>query len=170
MEFQQLVALMPWTLILQICNLLLQIWLFKRFLLKPVQKILEKRKETVEGQIEGAKKDQETAKALREEYEAKLQNANEERDRILAEAYKTAKKREEVILEAARQEAALIKERTRKDLEREQAKARDELRKETVQMAVMLAQRFVSASIRPQDQNALIEEALAGVEDAEWKV
>ena len=67
-------------------------------------------------------------------------------------------------------EAALIKERTRKDLEREQAKARDELRKETVQMAVMLAQRFVSASIRPQDQNALIEEALAGVEDAEWKV
>ena len=81
-----------------------------------------------------------------------------------------AKKREEVILEEARQEAALIKERTRKDLEREQAKARDELRKETVQMAVMLAQRFVSASIRPQDQNALIEEALAGVEDAEWKV
>ena len=55
-------------------------------------------------------------------------------------------------------------------MEREQAKARDELRKETVQMAVMLAQRFVSASIRPQDQNALIEEALAGVEDAEWKV
>lgn len=157
-------------LVFHMIMVLVLFFVLGKLLFKPVQKILEKRKETVEGQIEGAKKDQETAKALREEYEAKLQNANEERERILAEAYKTAKKREEVILEEAQQEAALIKERTRKDLEREQAKARDELRKETVQMAVMLAQRFVSASIRPQDQNALIEEALAGVEDAEWKV
>ena len=40
MNFQQLVTVAPWTLILQICNLLLQMYLFKRFLLKPVQKIL----------------------------------------------------------------------------------------------------------------------------------
>ena len=33
MKFQQLVAVMPWTIILQICNLLLTMWLFKKFLL-----------------------------------------------------------------------------------------------------------------------------------------
>ena len=36
MSFQSLVELAPWTTIAQICNLLLQMYLFKRFLFKPI--------------------------------------------------------------------------------------------------------------------------------------
>ena len=64
-------------LVFHMIMVLVLFFVLGKLLFKPVQKILEKRKETVEGQIEGAKKDQETAKALREEYEAKLQNVNE---------------------------------------------------------------------------------------------
>ena len=45
MDFQQLVTVAPWTIILQICNLLLQMYLFKRFLLKPVNKTREQLEE-----------------------------------------------------------------------------------------------------------------------------
>ena len=62
-----------------------------------------------------------------------------------------------------------MRDRAAKDIERDQAQARDELRQEAVQMAVILAQKFVSASIRESDQSALVEEALSGMEGADWK-
>ena len=42
MDFQSLVELAPWTTIAQICNLLLQIFLFKKFLFKPIKEIIAK--------------------------------------------------------------------------------------------------------------------------------
>ena len=41
MRVQQLVTLVPWTFIAQILNLFIQVYLIKRFLFKPVQKILK---------------------------------------------------------------------------------------------------------------------------------
>ena len=48
MDFQSLVELAPWTTIAQICNLLLQIVLFKKLLFKPIQNILAKRQQEVD--------------------------------------------------------------------------------------------------------------------------
>jgi F-type H+-transporting ATPase subunit b len=157
-------------LIFHMLMVLVLFFVLGKLLFKPVQKILEKRTETIEGQIAQAETDQAAAKALREEYEAKLKNAMEERDQILADAYKAAKKREAAILEEAREEAQLIRERAEKDIEREKAQAKDELRKEAVDMAVVLAQKFVASSIKVKDHDALVEEALAGMEGADWKV
>ena len=49
MDFQSLVELAPWTTIAQICNLFIQIALFKKFLFKPVKEILAKRQAEVDG-------------------------------------------------------------------------------------------------------------------------
>ena len=49
MDFQSLVELAPWTTIAQICNLLLQIFLFKKFLFKPIKEIIAKRQAEVDG-------------------------------------------------------------------------------------------------------------------------
>ena len=37
MDFQSLVEIAPWTTIAQICNLFIQIALFKKFLFKPIK-------------------------------------------------------------------------------------------------------------------------------------
>lgn len=157
-------------LIFHMIMVLVLFFILGKLLFKPVQKILEKRHETIAGQISQAQQDQDAAKNLREEYEAKLATIAEERDQILADAYKAAKKRESVIIEEAREEAQLMKERAEKDIELERAQAKDELRKEAVQMAVLMAQKFVTASIQEQDHSALIDEALAGMEGADWKM
>ena len=44
MEVQNLVGLVPWTFIAQIANLFIQVYLIKRFLFKPINAMLEKRK------------------------------------------------------------------------------------------------------------------------------
>ena len=53
MQVQELVGIIPWTFIAQICNLFIQMYLIKRFLFKPVHEILEKRRAAADGNHAG---------------------------------------------------------------------------------------------------------------------
>ena len=44
MQVQELVGIVPWTFVAQICNLFIQMYLIKRFLFKPINEMLEKRR------------------------------------------------------------------------------------------------------------------------------
>ena len=60
MQVQELVGIVPWTFIAQICNLFIQMYLIKRFLFKPINEMLEKRRAAADAEItdaEAAKKD-----------------------------------------------------------------------------------------------------------------
>ena len=43
MNYQSLIDFQGWTFIAQICNLFLQMYLFKRFLFNPIKKIIAQR-------------------------------------------------------------------------------------------------------------------------------
>ena len=58
MNFQSLVELAPWTTIAQICNLLIQIVLFKKFLFQPIKNIIAKRQAEVDGLYDEARNGQ----------------------------------------------------------------------------------------------------------------
>ena len=64
-ETQELVTIIPWTFIAQICNLFIQCWLIKKFLFKPVCAIIEKRRALADSQIQDAKKAKEEAAAMK---------------------------------------------------------------------------------------------------------
>ena len=51
MSYQSLVAFEGWTFIAQILNLFIQMYLFKRFLFKPIQKILAQRQQVGEHRL-----------------------------------------------------------------------------------------------------------------------
>ena len=51
MQVQELVGIVPWTFIAQICNLFIQMYLIKRFLFKPINEILEKFADVKEGDV-----------------------------------------------------------------------------------------------------------------------
>ena len=44
MQVQELVGIVPWTFVAQICNLFIQMYLVKRFLFKPVNEMLQKKR------------------------------------------------------------------------------------------------------------------------------
>ena len=68
--YQSLVTVNPVTLIAAICNLFIQMFLFKRFFLDKVKAILDQRREAADKQITDA----ETAKARSEEHTSELQS------------------------------------------------------------------------------------------------
>jgi len=158
MEFQQLVAVMPWTIILQICNLLLTIWLFKKFLLKPVQKILQQRQEMVNADLDAAEAARVEAQTAQAEYARSLEGAREEADALMRGAAQTAQTRSEQILNDAKQEAAAIRAKASEDIARDRKNAVNEIKNDISQIAVSIASKVVEKEISEKDHEKLIEE------------
>ena len=65
MQVQELVGIVPWNFIATICNLFIQVYLIKRFLFKPINEMLEKRKAKADAQIQDAVKAKEEAQAMK---------------------------------------------------------------------------------------------------------
>ena len=166
MEFQQLVAVMPWTLILQIGNLLLQIYLIKRFLLKPIKNILAQRQAEANADLDAAAEARQLAEAARTEYEARLDGAKEEAAAMVRSAAQTAQTRSEQILNEARQEAANLREKASGDIAREKRQAVQELKNDISGIAVSIASKVVEKEIREEDHEKLIRDFIDNMEDA----
>ena len=54
--YQALITLDGWTFLAQICNLMIQLLIFKKFLLNPVKKVIAERKAKADSQIADAAK------------------------------------------------------------------------------------------------------------------
>ena len=139
------------------------------FLFNPVRDMLKKRKERIENDIETAKQNKEDALALKSEYEAKLKEADKEVEKILSEARKKALKKEETIIAEAKEEAARIIARAQNEIELEQKRAMDDMKKEMIQVASMMACKVVAQSIDVQIQDTLIEETLKEMGENTWQ-
>ena len=126
----------------------------------PVRDMLKKRQDKIAADIASAAQNREEALALKTDYDAKLRIADKEAEVILSEARKKAMKREEEIVAEAKEEAARIIKRAQTEVELEKKRAMDDMKKEMIQIASMMAGKIVAQSMDMQIQDALVEETL----------
>ncbi len=138
------------------------------FLFNPARKMLSDRQEKIKGELESAANDMERAKALREEYELRLKEIDKEAQEILSEARKKALNNENQIVAAAKEEAARIVGRAKAEAELEKQKMADDVKKEMISIASVMAGKVVAASIDTNIQNSLIDETLKEIGDSTW--
>ena len=141
--YQALITLDGWTFLAQICNLMIQLLIFKKFLLNPVKKVIAERKAKADSQIADAAKLRTEAEAMKAEYEQNLQNARAEANQIVARAQKTATARGEEIVGEARAQAAALKQKAEADIAQERKKAVNEAKDEIGGMAMEIASKVV---------------------------
>lgn len=165
--YQALVDFKYWTFIAQICNLLIQMLLFKKFLFKPVQAIIAKRQEEVGKIYSDAEEARASAEHDKAEYAEKLRDANEEASRIVKTASEAAGRQgEEIVLEAQQKAQSMLK-KADADIAQERAKAMSEIKNDISSMAIGIAQKVVEREIKPEDHDKLIADFIASVgEDA----
>ncbi|MCD7885460.1 MAG: F0F1 ATP synthase subunit B [Lachnospiraceae bacterium] len=163
MEVQNLVSLIPWTFVAQICNLFIQMYLIKRFLFKPINAILEKRKAAADAEIQEATKAKEEALAMKADYEQNMLEAKTKANEILTTAQKTAAVQSEEMLREASQQAASIKAKAESDIAQEKRKAVNEIKDEIGSMAVEIAGKVIEREISEDDHAKLIDEFIANV-------
>ncbi len=158
MRFQELVAVMPWTLILQICNLLLTMYLFKRFLLKPVQNIIRQRQELANADLDAAQAARTEAEEAKVQYEQHLAQAKEEAAAMVRNAAQSAQERGEQIVLEAKEEAAAIRAKASKDIAQERKNAVNEIKNDLSEIAVSIAGKVVEKEISEKDHEKLIRD------------
>ena len=164
--YQALITLDGWTFLAQICNLMIQLVIFKKFLLKPIKQVIADRKAKANSEIADAQKLRTEAEAMKAEYEQNLQNARTEANQIVATAQKTATARSEEIVGEARAQAAALKQKAEADIAQERKKAVNEVKDEIGGIAMEIASKVVEREISEKDHKDLIDEFIKNVGEA----
>ena len=138
------------------------------FLFDPARKFMQARQEKIAGELENAKSKEEEAAKLKEEYEGKLAGIDKEADEILAAARKKALDNENRIVAEAKEEAARIIAHANAEAELEKKKVVDEVKREMVSLATVMAGKFAAVSIDDKTQNAIIDETLHEIGENTW--
>lgn len=142
--------------------------LMSYLLFNPARKLLKDRQERIANDIDSAKEDKESAAALKAEYESKLKDIDKEAEKILAEARQKALKNEAKIVDEAKAEASRIIKRAQEEAELEKKHAMDDMKQEMIQIASLMAQKVVAASIDTDIQDTLVEETLNEMGESTW--
>lgn len=149
--------------------MLVLFFLLSYLLFDPARKLLQKRKDLIAQQLEEAETTKQDALALKEEYDSRLAKVEEESAVMLAQARQKAKSRADEIVEEAGDEAHRIVTRAEREVALQKDKVRDEMKQEMVQVASLMAGRFVSESIDEKMQAELIDETLKEMSEQTWQ-
>lgn len=145
------------TSIATLLNLLIVYALMKKFLFKPVKKMIDSRQKEIDDLYADANQSKEDAAVLKEQYEVRLSEANAESEEILKAAHRRAQLREEEILRDAQEKAAQTLKRADKQVELEKKRALNEIKDEVSGMAVDIAAAVLARDIRGEEHGELID-------------
>ena len=155
--YQSLVTVNPVTLIAQICNLFIQLFLAKKFFLDKVKAILDQRREAADKEITDAPAARAEAEEIKKTYEQNMREARAKADDLLLNAQRTANSRSEEIIGQAQQAAAQIKQKAAADIEMEKKKALNDAKNEISGLALAIAGKVVARELNAADQEQMID-------------
>ena len=138
-------------------------------LYKPVRKFLNKRAERIGGQMSRAEDEFANAGELKAQYEQKLEDIEEERIAVLEAAHQLAAEKSGQILSAAKREAAATRERALADMQADRERAQEEMRLQIIEVASVMAEKFVTQAMDAETQDRLFAETMAELEGASWQ-
>jgi F-type H+-transporting ATPase subunit b len=118
------------TVVAQIVNFLLLVWLLKRFLYQPVMEAMARREARIESRLEEARTREAEAEAEAEAYRAKSMTLEQEREQQLEKAREAAHGEERRLVEKARHDVDQLRDRWIGQLRREQDDFRKGLKSE----------------------------------------
>jgi F-type H+-transporting ATPase subunit b len=127
---------------------------------RPIRKMLDERAERIKEGLAQAEASREEYVRVRMVVEEEIGRAREEAQTIIAEAAQMGGKLKEEAKQEARKEAQAIIDRARKEMDQERARSIDDLRKEFVDTAVIIAGKVISETLDREKHRKLIEKAL----------
>lgn len=151
------------TIVGTIINFIFLLLILKHFFFDKVRNIIQERKDEIEDKMEKADEDLEKARLFKVENERVLKSARDEGKGITESYKKKADKVYNEIVQEANKEAGTIMERARVEVEREKQKAEAEIKKQVVDLAVMLSEKALGESIDEEKHKRLINDFIAKV-------
>ena len=154
MQSLSIISVNFWQIVFSFANLAILAWILKKFLFKPVKKIIEKRQQEVDAVLSEAEAAKANALSVQTDYEEKMLAVQKEAESIRSEAINAAKEKSAQLIADAQAEAAAIREKANKDIELELARVMSQAREDISEMAVDIAGKLIKKDL---DDNAHIE-------------
>jgi len=154
-------GLIVWTLI----SFFLLLILLAKLAYPQILKGLRKREETIQQQLEEAKKTRQEAANLLEDYKHQLAEARTEAQKIINEGKELGENVRKEILQKAQQESNQMVKRAQEEIELQKQKAILELQERIADLAIMAASKVIHKSLNPEDHRRLVEEYVSKVGD-----
>jgi F-type H+-transporting ATPase subunit b len=153
-------GLMIWTLVL----FLITMWVLSKVAFPKIQEALDKRAETIAESINAAERQRKESDELLSEYRARLAEAREQADDIMARARKAAETAEAEATVAGKEKREELVEAAKRDIEAETRRSLDQIRQEIADLTVLATERVTRKSLDDEDQKRLVEDALSEVD------
>ncbi|MBE7021908.1 MAG: F0F1 ATP synthase subunit B [Ruminococcaceae bacterium] len=163
MQSLDVISVNIWSILISLANLIILFLIIKKFLFKPVKNIMAKRDAEIEEAYASAEQARRSAAADEKAWQEQMEHAQEEADRVLQDATKNARYREEKMIEAARNEAEGIVRSARQEAALERKKATDEIRREIVEVSGALTEKLLNREINEEDHRAIIASFISEV-------
>lgn len=130
-----------YTIIFQIINFMILVFLLRRFLYRPVIRVMDEREQKIVQREESAAAKKKEAEQEEQNYRRKQEELEEQSAEIIEEARTGAEKEKRELLDEARQEVEETRRRWREAFEREKEAFISELRRRIGQQACTVARR-----------------------------
>src|SRR5215210_1754251 len=142
------VGLMIWTLIV----FAISMWVLAKFAFPRIAEALDKRQRAIEDSIDTAERTRREADELLGEYRARLAEARNQADEIVARARRTGENTEAEAIAEARRKREEMMEQTRRDIEAETKRAVAEIRSQVADLTVLATEKVTRKTLTGADQ------------------
>jgi len=129
-----------------------------KFAIPRINKVLEERRERIQGEMEKAETTRVDADSILEQYRQQLANARDEANRIIEEARQTAEGVRKELTDKAERDAQGIVQRAQEEIRAERDRVFADLKSQVGELSVELATRVVGESLDRERQLRLVEQ------------
>ena len=143
------------TLIAQILNFLVLVFVLAKFVYKPVLGIMEERKNKIASDLETAEKAKKDAESVKAEYAAKLADARQEAQAIIENARKTAQAAHDKIMADTKAEQEQYVAAQKEIIATEKKKAMDEVRAQVISLSMIAAGKIVEQKLNSEEDKQM---------------
>jgi len=158
MQSLDIISVNLWQIIISLANLTILFLLLKKFLYKPITKMLEAREAEINSQYSDAESAKQSAQAKESELNERLDGAKEEAEAIVKEAADAAKIRGDKIVEDARIQANAIVHQAEVDAQLEKKRAEETIKAQIIDVSTALTEKMLEREINADDHKALIDD------------
>ena len=144
------------TLLWQLFNFFVLLFLLRKFLYSPIKNMLDRRAEQINGDLDDAEARRKEAEELKAKYEQKLKDARSEAQEIVDKAESRANKKAKDIIDEAEEKAENLKAKKLEEIEQAKKEAAAELRDEISDYTVMAANKLIQEQLDQQKHDKMI--------------
>ena len=164
-QFENFIGFNPWTALFTLLNLVLTFLILKKFLFKPVKKMIDDRQKEIDDLYADATEARTAAEHMQADYDRKLSEAKDASAQIIAEATQEAHRRRDDMIVHAQNEAEAIRNKARADIELERKKALNSVKDDISRISLDIAEKVVERQLNSADHDRIVEDFLRHMGD-----